>query len=171
MLNGEKLSQPPSRNHSNLEVPSEVLLHDEADEPSYSTNILPSATVSRVEEGIVEMKSICQDLLSQISRLSLEVEEERSQRIQIKSEYEIQLADAAAKFTKECQQLKQMLRDNKSKSSLPKQQQLICKQINSKLMGEQSSPCLKLLANEANAKSQVLCYMGENILCSFNVYF
>jgi hypothetical protein len=96
------------------------------------------------------MKLICQDLLSQISRLSLEVEEERSQRIQIESEYETQLTDATAKFTKKCQQLKQMLRDNKA--ILPKQQQLICKQINSKLMGEQSSPSLKPFANEANAQ-------------------
>jgi hypothetical protein len=59
--------------------------------------MLPSATVSRVEEDIVEMKSICKDSQNQISRLSLEVEEERSQRSQIKAEYETQLVAVTSK--------------------------------------------------------------------------
>jgi hypothetical protein len=75
ILNGEKLSQPPSQNLSNVEVPNEVLLHDD------TSNIIPSATASRVEEDIVEMHKMCKDLQSQISSLSLDVEEERSQCI------------------------------------------------------------------------------------------
>jgi hypothetical protein len=97
MLNGETLSRPLSQNLSNDEVPIKVLLHDEADEPSYTSNILPSVTVSHVEEDIVETKSICKDLQRQISRLSLEVEEERSQCIQIKAEYKTQLAAVPSK--------------------------------------------------------------------------
>ena len=105
ILNGEKLSQPPSQNLSNVEVPNEVLLHDEADEPSYTSNIIPSGTASRVEEDIVEMHKICKDLQSQISCLSLEVEDERSQRIQIKAEYETQLAAVTSKYELELESI------------------------------------------------------------------
>ena len=98
ILYGEKLSQPRSQNLSHVEVPNEILLHDEADTPSYTSNIIPSTTVSRVEEDIVQMHKICKDLQSQISSLSLEVEEERSQHIQIKAEYETQLAAVTSKY-------------------------------------------------------------------------
>jgi hypothetical protein len=43
------------------------------------------------------MHKICKDLQSQISSLSLEVDEARSQRIQIKVEYEAQLAAVTSK--------------------------------------------------------------------------
>ena len=61
ILNREKLSQPPTQNLSNVEVPNKEVLHDEADEPSYASNFIPSATASRVEEDIVEMHKICKE--------------------------------------------------------------------------------------------------------------
>jgi hypothetical protein len=87
ILNGEKLSQPPSQNLSNVEVPNEVLLLDEADEPCYTSNIIPSATASRVKEDIVEMHK------------------KRSQRIQIKAEYETQLAAVTSKYELELESI------------------------------------------------------------------
>jgi hypothetical protein len=44
------------------------------------------------------MHKIFKDLQSQISSLSLKVEEERSQRIQIKAEYKTQLAAVTSKY-------------------------------------------------------------------------
>ena len=44
------------------------------------------------------MHKIFKDLQSQISSLSLKVEEERSQRIQIKAEYKTQLAEVTSKY-------------------------------------------------------------------------
>ena len=53
----------------------------------------------------MEMHKICKDLQSQISSLSLEVEEERSQRIQIKAEYETQLAAVTSKYELELESI------------------------------------------------------------------
>jgi hypothetical protein len=118
--------------------PNEVLLHDKADEPSYTSNIIPSTTASRVEEDIVEMHKICKDLQSQISSLSLEVEEERSQRIQIKAEYETQLAAVTSKYELELESILNKIHNTEVNQS--KQQQLVCNQIHeSKFMGEQES--------------------------------
>ena len=97
---------------------------------------LPRATASRVEEDIVEMKSICKDLQSQISRLSLEVEEERSQYIQIKAEYKTQLAAVTSKYELELESI--LNKSHNTEVNQSKQQQLVCNQIHeSKFMGEQ----------------------------------
>jgi hypothetical protein len=128
----------PSQNLSNVEVPIKVLLHGEADEPSYTSNIIPSATASRVEEDIVEMHKIYKDLQSQMSSLSLEVEEERSQRIQIKAVYETQLEAVTSKYELELESILNKIHNTEVNQA--KQHQLICNQIHEfKFMGEQES--------------------------------
>ena len=52
ILNGEMLSQPP--NFDEVEVPDETLAN-QADEPSYTSNIIPSAEKSCVQGNIAEL--------------------------------------------------------------------------------------------------------------------
>ena len=104
ILNGEKLSQPPNL-LNNVESSSKVLLNGEAKERFYSSTIIPSTTTNCDEEDIVEMHKICKEWQSQISSLSLKVEEERSQHIQIKEEYDARLATIRTKFAMEREEL------------------------------------------------------------------
>ncbi len=97
---------------------NKVALYDEADEPPFTSIIILSATASRVKEDIVEMHKICKDLQSQIRSLRLEVVEERSQRIQIKAEYETQLAAVTSKYELELESILNKIHTEVNQASL-----------------------------------------------------
>jgi hypothetical protein len=158
------LSQSP--NFDEVEVPDEILVN-QANELSYTSNIIPSADESHVQRNIAELQQICNDLKSQVSSLGQEVDKERSQRITLSQKYSNKIMQLKAQMEDKFSQLEAKPISNESES-LPMPQQLTCNQIHkTKFMGEQEStiaPASKPFAgtNEVlqQANSQIMTVAG-----------
>jgi t-SNARE complex subunit (syntaxin) len=132
------LSQSP--NFDEVEVPDEILVN-QANEPSYTSNIIPSAEESRVQRNIAELQQICNDLKSQVSSLSQEIEKERSQRITLSHQkYSNEVMQLKAQMKDKFSQLEAKPISNESESLLMPQQLFAIKSTKQSSWGSKKVP-------------------------------
>jgi hypothetical protein len=111
------------------------------------------------------LQQICNDLRSQVSSLSQEIEKERSQRITLSQKYSNEVMQLKTQMEDKFSQLEAKPISNESES-LPMPQQLICNQIHkTKFMGEQEStiaPASKPFAGDISTMPVPKTLRGTN---------